>query len=65
MDSNQIKYWVALSQVKGLGAVRFRKLEDLPLELVGEAVSRISAEEYIRLYEASRPAKGASRRRRR
>ena len=27
MDSNQIKYWVALSQVKGLGAVRFRKLE--------------------------------------
>ena len=49
----------------GKSCVRFRKLEDLPLELVGEAVSRISAEEYIRLYEASRPAKGASRRRRR
>ena len=27
MDTNQTKYWVALSQVKGLGAVRFRKLE--------------------------------------
>lgn len=27
MDSNQTKYWVALGQVKKLGAVRFRKLE--------------------------------------
>ena len=27
MDTDQTRYWVALSQVKGLGAVRFRKLE--------------------------------------
>ena len=27
MDTEQTKYWVALSQVKGLGAIRFRKLE--------------------------------------
>ena len=39
----------------GKSCVRFRKLEDLPLELVGEAVSRTSADEYIRLYEKSRP----------
>ena len=34
MDTDQTKYWVALSQVKRLGATRFRKLEkhfqDLP-----------------------------------
>ena len=48
----------------GKSCVRFRKLEDLPLELVGEAVSRTSADEYIRLYEESRPPKRASRRRR-
>ena len=48
----------------GKSCVRFRKLEDLPLELVGEAVSRTSDDEYIRLYEESRPPKRASRRRR-
>ncbi len=28
MDADQTKYWVALSQVKRLGAIRFRKLEN-------------------------------------
>ena len=28
MDTNQTKYWVALNQVKRLGAVRFKKLEN-------------------------------------
>ncbi len=45
----------------GKSCVRFRKLDDLPLELIGEAVSRIPMEEWIRRYEASRPPKKRAR----
>ena len=38
----------------GKSCVRFRKLEDLPLDVIGEAVSRTSAEAYIRRYEELR-----------
>jgi len=38
----------------GKSCVRFRRLDDLPLELVTEAVGRIDPEQYIALYEASR-----------
>ena len=38
----------------GKSCVRFRKLEDLPLDVIGEAVARMPVEEYIRRYEASR-----------
>ena len=41
----------------GKSCVRFRKLDDLPLHLIGEAVARTPVEEWIALYEASRPAK--------
>ena len=41
----------------GKSCVRFRKLEDLPLDLIGEAVARTPMEEWIAVYEASRPAK--------
>ena len=41
----------------GKSCVRFRKLDDLPLDLIGEAVGRTPIEEWIALYEASRPAK--------
>ncbi len=44
----------------GKSCVRFRKLDDLPLGLIGEAISRTSMEEWIRCYEASRPAKKPS-----
>ena len=45
----------------GKSCVRFRKLEDLPLDLIGEAVARTPMEEWIALYEASRPAKKHAR----
>ena len=48
----------------GKSCVRFRKLEDLPLELIGEAIGRTPAEEYIEYYEAARPPKRAAGRRR-
>lgn len=38
----------------GKSCLRFKKAEDLPLQLIGEAVARISVEEYIERYEASR-----------
>ncbi len=38
----------------GKACVRFRKAEDLPLDLVGEAIARTSVDEYIRIYEESR-----------
>jgi len=38
----------------GKSCVRFRRLEDLPLELIGWAVGRVGVEQYIERYEASR-----------
>ncbi len=49
----------------GKSCVRFRKLDDLPLDLIGEAISRTSMEEWIDIYEASRPSKSRSRAKRR
>ena len=41
----------------GKSCVRFRRLEDLPLSLIGKAVSRSPMEEWIRCYESLRPVK--------
>jgi len=38
----------------GKSCVRFRRLEELPLDLVTEAVSRFPVDEYIKTYEKSR-----------
>jgi hypothetical protein len=38
----------------GKCCVRFRKLENLPLELIGKAVAKMSVDEWIRVYERSR-----------
>ena len=43
----------------GKACVRFKNLDDLPLDLIGEAVSRTPMEEWIRLYEASRARRPA------
>ena len=45
----------------GKSCVRFRKLDDLPLGLIGEAVSRTPMEEWIRYYETARPPKKRTR----
>ena len=44
----------------GKSCVRFKKLDDLPLALIGEAVARTPMEEWIAVYEASRSAKRRS-----
>ena len=39
----------------GKSCVRFRSLDDLPLDLVGEVVARTPVEDFISRYEAARP----------
>ena len=38
----------------GKSCVRFRRLDDVPLDVVGEAIARTSADEFIAAYERSR-----------
>ena len=38
----------------GKSCVRFKKLEDLPLDLIGKAIARTSVDEFIGIYEAAR-----------
>jgi hypothetical protein len=38
----------------GKACIRFKKIEDLPLDVIGESVASIPAEGYIKRYEASR-----------
>lgn len=38
----------------GKSCVRFKKLEDLPLDVVGEAIARVQPEDFIAAYERSR-----------
>jgi hypothetical protein len=42
----------------GKSCVRFRKVDDVPLEVVGDAVARVSVDDFIAQYEASRAASG-------
>ena len=36
----------------GKSCVRFKKLADVPLEVIGEAIARVSVEDYIETYES-------------
>lgn len=38
----------------GKSCVRFRTIDDLPLDLIGETITRVSVEQYIDFYEKSR-----------
>ena len=38
----------------GKSCVRFKRLEDIPIDLVGEAIARTTVDEFIERYEASR-----------
>lgn len=45
----------------GKACIRFKKLEDLPLDLVGEAIAHGSVEGYIDVYESARSRGGKKR----
>jgi hypothetical protein len=38
----------------GKSCVRFKKLEDLPLDVIGQAIARVSVDKYIKAYEDAR-----------
>lgn len=38
----------------GKSCVRFRKIDDLPLDLIGQAVARTGVDDFITRYEVSR-----------
>lgn len=40
----------------GKACIRFKKLEDMPLELIGEAIRRITLDRYLEAYQAAIPA---------
>lgn len=39
----------------GKSCIRFKKLDDLPLDVIGRAIKRVSAKGYIAAYDAMRP----------
>lgn len=41
----------------GKSCVRFKKIEDLPLELIGKAVSRVEPPEFVKMYKEVRGKK--------
>ena len=45
----------------GKSCVRFKRLEDLPLEVIGELISRTPPESFIARYEASRRGRSSGR----
>lgn len=45
----------------GKSCVRFRRLEDLPLDVVGETIGRVDVDRYIAHYNAARGSSRATR----
>jgi uncharacterized protein YdhG (YjbR/CyaY superfamily) len=45
----------------GKVCIRFKKLEDVPLDVVGEAVRRVPAAKWIQIYEETRAAAAAKK----
>lgn len=59
-DSEQSKWFKRAYEATGKrvdmgkSCVRFKKLEDLPLELIGEAISRVSLEKFLSHYQQAK-----------
>lgn len=55
------KAWAASGKKKpdmGKGCIRFKKLDDVPLDVIGEAIKRVPVAKYIARYEFVRAAGG-------
>ena len=46
----------------GKSCVRFRRIEDLPLDGIGKTIAEVAADRYLQHYEAARGASRATRR---
>ena len=49
----------------GKACVRFKKLDDLPLDFIGDVIARTPVSDYIAAYEASREQMASNRKARR
>jgi hypothetical protein len=45
----------------GKACIRFRKVEDLPLEVIGEAIKRVPVKKYLARYEGALQGKAAKK----
>ena len=45
----------------GKSCIRFKHVDDLPLDLIGEALARVPVDDFIAQYEAAKPARARSR----
>jgi hypothetical protein len=45
----------------GKSCIRFKSLDDLPLNVIGEAIQRVPAKKYIAIYETARDAQATAR----
>ena len=68
MTANQLGAWLkqefeARGKKLDMGqcCIRFRKLEDLPLDVIGEAVGKVSMADYIAFCAANVPKSRASK----
>ena len=41
----------------GKSCIRFKRIDKIPLELIGELCSKLSVESYVSIYEANKPKK--------
>jgi hypothetical protein len=41
----------------GKSCIRYKKMDKIPLELIGELCSKLSVKDYIKIYEANKPRK--------
>jgi Domain of unknown function (DU1801) len=48
----------------GKSCVRFKSADDLPLDLIGQAIAKVSVDEFIAIYRASREGLASSSRKR-
>jgi hypothetical protein len=51
-----VERWAATGKKLDMGksCVRFRNLDDLPLELIGETIARLPIEDYLAMYRTTR-----------
>jgi hypothetical protein len=58
-----LKEWAKSGKKLDMGksCIRFKKVEDLALGAIGAAMARVSAQDYIRNYEATLKAQGVKR----
>ena len=64
--SESLKEWFSEAWLKtgkkldmGKSCVRFKKLEDVPLKVVGQAIKKVSVKKYVASYEEARAASGS------